>query len=439
MFSWISLFKPDNIPSHKNHNFGRFVSYKKTPLQQEQYQESKKAFSEQRYIEGYEYFFKYLTFFDEGVDRENISFYKDENSLRFKLIQGSAIIKGNITQRRLSAHVNLAHTVKDNIAVMRRLLEKNYMYTYSTFYLENETLKIKIYFNNIALSPQKIFFPLRELAINADKEKELILDEFDDLDPIELDHIDIMNTHTKETKLRFFREWIDRTEQAVALLPTQEQSGAIAFVWLNLILKIDYFVTPRGKLGFDIYEAIQEYYLDDNKLVEEKNDTLQKAVVKLKELDTHLLTKSIYPINQTFDVFSNNSLDEVRNFIEETLTKAIWYKEHRYEEIILTIYEYLGLYMLYNFGLNSCLRELVQLNVRLHNTDFHSALGISSLYKGEKINSTKVSKAIHKIIKSYAKPYPHLHDFTGLLNYESSEKFHHSYFSALKTLNFSEL
>lgn len=439
MFSWIRFFTPDTTPSYEQNHFGRFISYKKTPLQQEQYQESKKAFSQQRYIEGYEYFFEYLNYFDNGIDCENISFYKDENSLRFKLIQGSAIIKGDITQRRLSAHVNLAHTVKDNIAVMRRLLEKNYMYTYSTFYLDNETLKLKIYFDNISLSPQKIFFPLRELAINADKEKELLLDEFDDLEPIELDHIEVMDSHIKETKLRFFREWIDKTEQTVALLPTQEQSGAIAFIWLNLLLKIDYFVTPRGKLGFDIYEAIQEYYEEDNKLVEEKNDTLQKAVVKLKELDTQLLSKSIYPVKQTFDIFNNNTLDEIRSFIEETLSKAVWYKEHRYEEIILTIYEYLGLYMLYNFGLNSCLRELIQFNVRLHNTDFHSALGIPSLYKGEQLSRTKVTKALQKIIKSYAKVYPHLNDFSHLLNYESSEKFHHSYFGALKTLNFSEL
>ena len=440
MFSWISLFKQKNTnsPLEFNH-FGRFISYKKTPLQQEQYQESKKAFSQQRYLDGYEHYFEYLHFFDNGEDCGNISFYRDENSLRFKLIQGSAIIKGDITQRRLSASVSLAHILKDNIAVMRRLLEKNYLYTYSTFFLENNTLKAKIYFDNISLSPQKIFFPLRELAINADKEKELLLDEFDNLEPIELDHIEVMDPHLKETKLRFFREWIDKTEQKVSLLPTQEQSGAIAFIWLNLLLKIDYFVTPRGKLGFDIYEAVQEYYLEDNKLVEEKNDTLQKAVEKLKALDTQLLSKSLYPIKQTFDIFSNDNLDEIRRFIEETLTKVIWYKEHRYEEVILTIYEYLGLYMLYNFGMNSCLRELVQFNIRLHNTDFYSALGMPSLYKNEKLHSSKISDAIEKITHSYAKRYPHLQNFSNQLNYESSEKFHHSYFGALKALNFSEL
>jgi len=438
MFSWFSLFNAP-LSSGQDYHFGRFISYKKTAEQQEFYQHSKKSFSQQQYIEGYENYFKYLCFYDEGVDTGNISFKRDGDSLQFKIYQGSAIVKGNITQRHLSAHVNIAYTVKDNIAVMRRLLEKNYMYTYSSFSLAHGMLKAKIFFDNTSLSPQKVFFPLREISINADKEKELLLDEFNDLDPVELDHIEAMNTPLKETKLRFFREWIDKTEQKVALLPTQEQSGAIAFVWLGLLLKLDYFVTPRGKLGYDIYEAIQEYYLEDNKLIEEKNDALQKAILKLKELDSKKLSKSLYAVKQTFDIFTPNNPEEIRAFVEETLGKIIWYKEHKYEEVILTIYEYMGLYMLYNFGMNDCLRELVQLNVRLHNTDFHAALGMVNLIKSDKLDSSKIAKEIHKTIRSYKKQYPHLHDFSSTLNYESHEKFHHSYFNAVKALNFSEL
>jgi len=438
MFSWLTSFQTPK-PKIIKHHFGRFISEKKTPEQQEQYQESKKAFKEQRYLDGYEHYFRYLNFIQESKEKENISFLRDEDALNFKLTQGSCIVKGNITNRRLSATVNIAHTIKLNMAVMRRLLEKNYLYTYSTYFLEDETLKSKIYCDNIALSPQKIFFPLRELAINSDKEKELLLDEFNDLEGIELDHLEMIDPHLKETKLRFFREWIDKTEQSVALMPTQEQSGAIAFVWLGLLLKIDYFVTPRGKLGYDIYERISEYYLDDNKLVEEKNDALQKAVEKLKEVESTKLAKSLYGIKQTFDIFNANSLEEIRSFVEETLSKAIWYKEHRYEEIMLSIYEYLGLYMLYNFGMNACLRELTMLNVRIHNTDFHSALGYESLCKDEELNKNKISTEIQGIISSYSKQYPHLESFDKELNYDSLEKFHHSYFQNLNSLNFSEL
>ncbi len=439
MFSWLKSFQNEETPKIR-HNFGRFISYSKTNRQNEQYEESKKAFKEQRYIEGYEHYFNYLNYFDlDNKSCENIHFKKDDNSLFFEIIQGSAIVKGIITPRHLRASVRIAHTIKGNIAVMRHLLEKNYMYTYTTYFLEDEMIKSKIYSDNISLSPQKIFFPLRELAVNSDKEKELLLDEFNDLEGVELEHIATMDSHLKETKLRFFREWIDKTEQNVALMPTQEQSGAIAFVWLGLLLKIDYFVTPRGKLGFDIYEAVSEYYLEDNKLVEEKNDALEKAVEKLKELDTLKLSKNLYEIKQTFDIFNTNTLEEIRSFINETLAKAIWYKEHKYEEIMLSIYEYLGLYMLYNFGMNECLRELTQLNVRLHNTDFHSALGYPSLFENESLNKTKVNMEIQNILSTYKKQYPHLENIETKLNYDSIEKFHHSYFLALNNLNFSEL
>ncbi len=437
MFFWSSLFGTDTPYEH--YHFGRFINYKKNPLQQAQYQESKKAFSQQRYLEGYEHYFNYLCFYNADDECTNISYSKDENTLNFTLMQGSAIVQGNITQRRLSACVNIAAMPKENISVMRRLLEKNFLYTYSSFFLEEGRLKAKIYFDNISLSPQKVFFPLRELAINADREKELILDEFNDLEPLELDHIEVMDAHLKETKLRFFREWIDKTEQKVLLLPTQEQSGAIAFVWINLLFKIDYFITPRGKLGYDIYEALRDYYLDDGKHIEEKNDALQKAVEKLKTINANRLSKSLYCVKETFDIFNNDGLEEVHAFIEETLAKVVWYKEHRYEEIILTIYEYLGQYMLYNYGMNKCLRALIQLDVRLHNTDFHSAVGIESLYKNGKLHKKKIFSLIRQIIHDYTDQYPYLHDFSSELNFISYEKFHHSFFLALKNLNFSEL
>lgn len=439
MFDWFyALFqnapKKEEIP-----HFGRFIELTKTEDQQKEYQLSKQAFSEQRHLDGYAHYFNYLQYFDENTNCRNVTYKQEENILTFRLIQGSAIITGDVTPRRLKAHANIAHALNDNIAVMRRLLERNYMYTYSSFNLENEILKAKIYFDNTALSPQKIFFPLRELSINADKEKELLLDEFNDLEAIELDHIEVMNPDLKETKLRFFREWIDKTEQKVSLLPSQEQSGAIAFVWLNLLLKIDYFVTPRGKLGYDIYEAVQAYYVDDNKLIEEKNDALRKAVEKLKELDRAKLEKSLYPVKQSFDIFTMNHIDEVRAFIDETLGKIVWYKEHRYEEIILNIYEYLGLYALFTFGMNDCLRQLFQFNVRLHNPDFFAALGLRKMHKSDKLDSKLIAQELGAIFATYTKDYPYLKDFSDSLNYQSLEKFHYSYFNAIKSLNFNEL
>lgn len=95
--------------------------------------------------------------------------------------------------------------------------------------------------------------------------------------------------------------------------------------------------------------------------------------------------------------------------------------------------------MLYNFGMNDCLRELVQLNVKLHNIDFNNALSAPSLYKNGQLHSSKLNKNIQGILENHLKRYPHLQDFTSSLNYASEEKFHHSYFNALKNLNFSEL
>jgi len=434
--NWLNFFE---TKTPLRHSFGRCINAKLAPNEEELFNKSYEAFETQNILDAYEYFFKSLENFSDKKSNQNVLISREQERLNFTIFQGSAKITGHVTKEQLYAESTLCKSPSAHVALKRYILERNYQLTYANYFSDDEYIKLKLHHDNSTITPQKIFFPLRELAINIDKEKELLLDEFNDLEGIELDHIEVMDSHLKETKLRFFREWIDKTEQNISLMPTQEQSGAIAFVWLVLLLKIDYFVTPRGKLGYDIYEAISEYYLDDNKLVEEKNDALEKAVVKLKELDSTKLSKSLYQVKQTFDIFNPNTLDEVHNFINETLAKAIWYKEHRYEEIMLSIYEYLGLYTLYNFDMNSCLRELVQLNVRLHNTDFYSAIGYESLFKDEKLNSSKLNALIKEIINKNTKQYPHLLHFEEELNYETIEKFHHSFFLALNNLNFSEL
>ena len=56
-----------------------------------------------------------------------------------------------------------------------------------------------------------------------------------------------------------------------------------------------------------------------------------------------------------------------------------------------------------------------------------------------KIINTKINAEVKKIIEPYNKLYPHLNDLSLNLNFESLEKFHHSYFNGIKSLNFSEL
>ena len=52
MFSWFPFLSSASTVQEPHH-FGRFISYKKTAQQQDYYQESKKAFLEERYLEGY--------------------------------------------------------------------------------------------------------------------------------------------------------------------------------------------------------------------------------------------------------------------------------------------------------------------------------------------------------------------------------------------------
>ena len=60
-------------------------------------------------------------------------------------------------------------------------------------------------------SPYKLYDALKEIALNADKVDDLLLDEFDALMPIDTKHVVTVSKTEKATKYRYIRQWIETT------------------------------------------------------------------------------------------------------------------------------------------------------------------------------------------------------------------------------------
>ena len=213
-----------------------------------------KAFEEKNILDAYEYFFKSLENFSSGESNQNINLSRDDGKLYFEMYQGTAKITGYVTDENLYAEAILTKKENSNVSLKRYILERNYQLTYAYYFSDDEYIKLKLYHDNITMSPQKIFFPLREIALNADFDKEYIKCEFPEINIEDIDHIKPINENELKIKYEYLHKWIDEITSKIASYPSNDNAGMQAFTYLYLFFKIDYLMVPK----YDIYQKMSK-------------------------------------------------------------------------------------------------------------------------------------------------------------------------------------
>ncbi len=392
-------------------------------------------------LEAYSNFLNSLENFNGEESTGNIKVEHDENTLHFELIQGITRIIGTVTKETIDAYCLITKADSLHVAVKRRLLERNYEMTYSRFHVKDGQAVLKIHLDNKTMTPQKVFFPLRELALNADYEKEFIASEFDKNSLLDMEHVTPLDDEEKELKFRFMKSWIEECDEGIKRLPSNDNTGMIAFTSLTLLLQIDYLLVPKLQVGRKITERIADYFNNDEKLIETKNADLLNYIATLAAMEYETFAPQLYTTPMTFSPMERTTHEEVSLFIEETLNKIRWYKNNRYHHIIPTIYRYIALHLLYNYGLHPSLQALLHLVVEVQHTTFFNALGYDVLYHEEqqKFEKRQITARIEEALEPYQKQYKELNAFGNELDYSSPESFNHSFYTQIKHLNYTEI
>ncbi len=437
--NWLNFFY--NKTTQLRHSFGRGINANISPDEEELFNKSYVAFEKQEILKAYEYFFKSLENFSGESSNQNITINKEDNKLNFEMYQGSAKITGFVTPEHLYAETIIIKKSDAKVALKRYILERNYQLTYAYYFSDKNYIKLKLYHDNITASPQKIFFPLREIALNADFDKEYIKSEFSSITLQDTTHLTKLSTQELQIKYDFLHRWIDELERKISTLPTNDNAGMQAFLYLNILFKIDYLLVPKCEIYQKISKKIQVYFSDENITTESKNEELKKYVSKLKEMSFENFSTKFYTAKYTFNPMEKSSQEEISNFISESLMKVRWYKNNRYNQIIPTIYRYISFYILYNYGLNPVIKALIHTLVEIQNPSFFEALDYTPLYDEEKESFSKkaiVSK-VEDAITPFQSQYKSLEDFGDELNFSSINELSNSYLLQLKHLNFEEI
>jgi hypothetical protein len=390
----------------KNIKFGRYSDNNKTLQKTKQWYAAEDYYKEKKYAESFDALFDYLR--DENED--NVHYTKDDKGFSFELVQGSKKIYGDSDGKFISALVPLAVMENPSTAAMRRLLELNYGLYYTRCAVDDDNILYMVFDSEIhTSSPNKLYYGLRELSIKADRHDDLLLADFSSLKAADSDHIIPLGEHELEVKYKYFRKWIEETLVKVEALNKDSFSGAIAYLLLGVVYRIDFLITPESSLLSKL-EKINNIYWEKKEEITliERNKLMKDELAKLLDISKEEFAKNIFHSKGTFSMSSPAKVDKVRDHITNANRDSNWYVENKYPEIALLINEYGVLYNQFIYSMPKVQTDIITVYMAALHADFFEELGLKEpfYYRDKKeFNKTKIVIAIDKAIAAFKDKY----------------------------------
>lgn len=421
--------------------FGRYTDSYKKPENYQAWNMALEAFEDEDFLNCYRQFFRYLR--DQAED--NVHFFEEKDGIRFVLYQGSKKITGFADATKLRAEARIANSQELNVAFMRRLIEKNFSLKYSRFALD-ESDNITIVFDTYTLdgSPYKLYFALKELATNADKQDDLLLEEFDVLTPVENAHLQELDRSEKEVKYQFITNEIRKVLHLLdhGPLSLEQYAGGYAYVLLHLLYKLDYLTKPEGHTMETLERLHRKYFAKDNKSTLEKVQVIRKGLRKLVDRPKKEFFKEMYQVRSTFGITTPVNHDRVVGFLDSELPNMDWYHQNGYQDIALAIPGYIVGYCLFNYAIPKPDRDLFHLYYQIMESDFFRQLGFVIPYTDEATGALKkrsIKKGIDQIVEDNKAQFPRFSPNIAILDFSSRPNLAQSFLRMLRTLDLTRV
>lgn len=414
---------------------GRYSDNNKTVEKTSRWNEADALFKEKNYVRSIDAFFDYLRDDAKG----NVVTERKGEVLNFTIYQGSKVVRGSCDDKRLSAEVNLARMPNASIPVMRRLLEQNAQLYYSRYTLQNDRICMRFDSEIGASSPNKLYYGLKELATRADKQDDILVQDFNHLEQIDTDHIEPLEETEKRVKLEYFRQFIRETIDYIDSLDKDKLAGGIAYMLLSLGYRLDYLVAPEGKLLYELEKIIGLYFGKEEKTPQEKNQLMIEGYLKILEKKDEEISPYLFQSTATFSIVAPQPHKAVSDAINTAIQNMLWYRDNKYPEIARQILEYGISYCQYSFSLPRPLTLLFRLFMEVNYPGYFLALGFhGQLYDpaSNQFEKEEIEEEIGEIISEWKEKYPNLEWKTQNLRYDSILSFNQSFLAEIQALNF---
>lgn len=411
---------------------GRYTDAFKEKVKVDLWKECEKLYEDCKYEDSYIKFFKYMN--DEEV--QNVFYSKDNNLIKFQILQGSKEIRGYIDSERITAFALVAEFDTINVAAMRRLLEMNFALYYSRFAIKDNTVVIKLDSSIKDGSPRKLYYALKEVATRADKQDDLLVEDFASLKPVDIHKVDYSDSE-KEIRHKYLKQWIESVLNRISGLNREQMSGGISYLLLDLIYKIDYFIKPEGTLMYDIEKMSWNFFSKDGLTLLQKIDNMITGLEGINKKSKDDIYKSLYKTKSTFGITPPMGFEAVLDIINANENNIKWYIDNSHNDIALSIYDYMAGYSLYSYGLAKPVRELLSIILQILNSNISKELGVKPEFIDSESNAIKediIKSEIIGIVEKNSETYPNINLDINKLKFSSLIDFSNSFFQMIKNM-----
>ena len=427
-------------PSGPDIKMGRFSDAYKADAKYDAWDKALEQFDAGEYLESYRLFFDYLL--DDA--EQNVRTWEDDGAIHFELLQGSKMIKGMVTRDLISAEAKVARVDTMSIGFLRRMIEQNFSLKYSRFALDpqdNLTLKFESYLEDG--SPYKLYYALKEIAVQSDKQDDLLIDEFEMLKPINTGHVSDIPEAQKAVKYQFFHARIKAilNEMDNGKLNGSQYPGGFGYLLLDAAYRIDYLTKPEGPTMEALERIHRMYFAPDGKQPEEKNQAVRKEFEKMLALDAKTFYKELYSVKSSFGITSPSSHKQLVDFIDSELHNMEWYVENKHIQVAMSIPGYIVGYSLFNYSFPKPDRELLHFYYRIVESTYFSDLGFQPEYHDPKtgtFNKRAIKAYLSEIESRNKVKFPNLSINAIGLKYDSLVNFAKTYLEMIKGLDMTK-
>lgn len=415
--------------------FGRYSDNNKDVGKVSRWTDGDNLFKQQKFHESLDAFFDYL----RDDEQQNILYKRNEKSGSFQFYQGSKIVRGDFNEKQLQAQVTLARMPEPSVAVMRRLLEMNFNLYYSRYALDGDRLCMRFDSEIATANPNKLYYGLKELATKADKQDDLLVEEFSLLQALDTEHVIPISNLEKEVKYNFLQKWIKETLDYINTVDAEKFSGGIAYLLLTLSFRIDYLITPEGKLLHDLEKVVDIYYRKDEKPITDKNNGMIEGFKKMMERSKDQVFPFLFRSKHVFSIVTPQNHKAVSDAVSNAALNMVWYRDNNHAFIANKVLEYGFSFCQYSYSLPKPLSDLFRLFMQVNYGDYFTALGFSeTLYDPllNRFHQEEIEEEIEEIVEAWKKKYLKLHFKVKNLRYDSLISFNHSYTTEIGNMNF---
>lgn len=430
IFGWVKKKAGPDPDIH----FGRYSDNNKPIEKVNRWTDADNLYKEKKSYDSLDAFFDYLR--DDSV--QNVLHERNNNEGRFHLYQGSKMVRGSYDNEHIHAEVTLAKMASPSVPVMRRLLEMNFNLYYTRYALDKERLCMRFETELQMANPSKLYYGLKELATKADKQDDLLVQDFTVLETLDTEHITEIPVAEKEVKYQYLQKWINDVLEITKGLDQEKFSGGIAYLLLSLLYRIDYLLTPEGKLLNEVEKIVEIYFRKDERPVLEKNREMLDAIIKLQAKTREEIFPYLFRSKYTFSIVLPQVYKTISDAINNANQNVAWYRDNGYPFIAMQISEYGISYCQYSYSLPKPATEFYQLLMMVNYSDYFATLGFTQQYYDithKKFDEDAVADRIKEIQDNWKSKYPHLNFRIENLKFNNLVDFNHSFTTELETLN----